>query len=119
MRTTISEILKWTGMLLILAGMVIPLFTGPQHLVYKCIFSAGALFNFVGRLMTDTEYKDMRVKRLLRLETWSGLFFGVAAYFMFTDPNPKNWIVFVLAGAAILTYTSIMIPLARKKATKK
>ena len=119
MRKKISQILIWTGMVLILAGLVIPLFTGPLDILYKYIFSTGAGINIVGRLLVQYHGHSMRVRRLVRLETWSSLFFGVSVYFMFTDPNPRTWIVFVLAGGAILTYTSIMIPYAQRKEEQK
>lgn len=119
MKATISAIAKWTGMFLILAGMALPLISGPQSNLFKYIFSVGAALNFIGRLMFDYEGRNMRVRRLYRLETWSSLFFGVAAYFMFTDPNPRSWIVFVLAGGAILTYTSLLIPYTENKDNKK
>ena len=115
MKNRIAEILTWTGMLLLVAGIVIPLFTGPQNLVFKYIFGAGALLNFVGRLMAPAYTGPfIRVKRLLRIEMWASLFFCVAVFFMFTDPDPRSWIVFILAGGAILAYTSIMIPIAQK-----
>lgn len=119
MKAIISVIAKWTGMFLILAGMALPLFYGPESNLYKYIFSVGAALNFIGRIMFDYEGRSFRARRLYRLETWSSLFFGVAAYFMFTDPNPRSWIVFVLAGGAILTYTSLMIPYAEAKDQKK
>lgn len=114
----LSNILIWVGMFVILAGLVIPFFTGPHEALYKYIFGLGALLNFVGRLLSHYTGNNIRVKRLMRIETWSGLFFCVATYFMFTDPDPRNWIVFVLAGGALLAYTSIMIPWVQRKAQK-
>ena len=119
MRQLISNILIWVGMPAILAGLFIPLFTGPQESLYKYIFAVGAGLNLAGRLMVEYTGRNVRVKRLLRIEVWAALFFGVAAYFMFTDPNPRSWIAFVLAGGAILAYTSLMIPRAQRKEGKE
>lgn len=102
-------------MLLILAGIFIPFITGPQDAVYKYIFGGGAALNLIGRIMTVYEGRNIRVKRLLRIETWAALFFAVAVYFMFTDPDPRNWIVFVLAGGVLMAYTSFMIPRLQRK----
>lgn len=115
MKNRISTLLTWTGMALLLVGILIPLITGPQNDIYKYIFGAGAALNLAGRLMAPAYNGPfIRVKRLLRIEIWASLFFAVSVYFMFTDPNPRSWITFVLAGGAILAYTSIMIPLSQK-----
>lgn len=111
----ILDIMIWGGMLLIVAGICIPFFTGPHETVYKYIFSAGSALNLIGRLFTTYHGDNIRVKRLFRIEVWASLFFCVAAFFMFYDQDPRNWIVFVLAGGALLAYTSIMIPRAQRK----
>lgn len=115
MKETIFTVITWTGMLLILIGVAIPLVTGPHEVLYKYIFGAGAVLNLIGRLFTRYDGPVIRLKRLLRIEVWAAIFFCAADFFMFTDPDPKNWIVFVLAGGAILTYTSIMIPIVQRK----
>ena len=115
MKDKILDTMTWGGMLLIVAGICIPFFTGPQETLYKYIFSAGAALNLIGRLFTQYSGKNIRVKRLFRIEIWASLFFCVGAFFMFYDPDPRNWIVFVLAGGALLAYTSIMIPRAQRK----
>lgn len=115
MKNTVITVVIWVGMALILIGIFIPLATGPHDNLYKYVFGAGAVLNLVGRLMVRYDGKNMRVKRLLRIEVWASLFFCVSVYFMFTDSDPRNWIVFVLAGGALLAYTSLMIPIAQKK----
>ena len=115
MHKTLVSTLIWLGMLLILTGIVLPFFTPPGNMVHAWIFAAGALLNLAGRILTRYDGPLIRVKRLLRIETWAALFFCAAAWFMFTDPNPRSWIVFVLAGGALLVYTSIMIPYVQRK----
>lgn len=102
-------------MVLVLIGIFIPFFTGPVNPIYKYVFATGALLNLAGRLFTSYQGPNIRLKRLLRIEVWSALFFCVAVYFMFADPDPRNWIVFVLAGGALLAYTSIMIPRTQRR----
>lgn len=107
--------MTWTGMVLILVGVMLPLFQGPTGMLYRYIFAVGAGLNLAGRLFQPYNGPILRVKRLVRIEFWGSLFFCVGAYFMFDDPNPRNWIVFILAGGAIMAYSSIMIPIAQRK----
>lgn len=102
-------------MVLILVGVLLPLLQGPQSELFRYLYAAGAALNLIGRLFDPYKGSNLRVKRLVRIEFWGSLFFCVAAYFMFADPDPKNWIVFVLAGGAIMAYSSIMIPIAQRK----
>lgn len=114
----LATLATWIGLALILIGVFIPLATGPHASLYKYIFAVGAALNLVGRLFNGYEGSNVRLKRLLRIEIWAGLFFCVAAFFMFTSLDPKDWITFVLAGGAIMVYTSIMIPYIQRKDNK-
>lgn len=105
----------WTGMVAIVIALAMPLFTGPQDAVYKWVFAAGAALNLIGRLFTPYTGNNDRVRRLIRIELWASIFFAVAVYFMFYGTEPREWIVFILAGGAIMVYTSIMIPLAQRQ----
>ena len=115
MKALLPAILIWPGMTAIVIGLIMPLFTGPQDAVFRWVFGAGAVLNLVGRLFSPYTGSNIRVKRLVRIELWAALFFCVATYFMFYGTEPSEWIVFVLAGGAILTYTSIMIPIVQRK----
>lgn len=105
------------GLLLIVAAAVIPVFHMGQMLpAARWLYAGGALMNLAGRLLTPYTGKSIRIKRLHRIEAWSALFFCVAAFFMFYQPdNSRDWLAFTLAGGAILVYTSFMIPYAIKK----
>ena len=118
MKNKIIPTLCGVGLLLILVGIFIPFFTGPREDLYKYLFASGALINLVGRLFTKYDGPNMRVRRLLRIETWAALFFCVAVYFMFADPDPRNWIVFVLAAGVLMAYTSFMIPKIQRSQNK-
>lgn len=107
------------GLILVMAGTAIPLLRLNTE-IYRYIFSAGALLVVVGRLFMPYKGPSLRIKRLCRLEVWSGLFFCAAAFFMFwKGAGPTDWIAFTLAGAAIQIYTSIMIPRTRRKEESK
>lgn len=115
--------LSTLGLLAIVAGTMIPLFFGevenysqlPQF--YKFIFGTGAIMLLIARLMNRYTGCVVRVKRLFRIETWSALFFCVATFFLFYEPNSsRDWLAFTLAGGALQIFTSIMIPRTLRKA---
>lgn len=108
------------GMLLIAAGIVIPIFQGSiKSDIFRYIYSTGAVILLVGRLFSGYHGCNLRLKRLYRLETWSAVFFCVAAFFLFYDKSVlRDPLAFTLAGGLIQTYTSIMIPRQIQKDTK-
>lgn len=111
------------GMLLIAAGTLIPILSARYAIyrdippTFKYIYAAGALMILIARLFNTYKGKIVRLKRLRRIETWSGVFFCAAAFFLFYEPDTtRNWIAFTLAGAAIQLYASFMIPRTIRKA---
>lgn len=109
------------GMLLIVAGTLMPMVTR-MHCGewFKYVYAAGALLLLAGRIFTPYKGDNMRVKRLSRIESWSAIFFCVAAFFVFYDQTSlRDWLAFTLAGGCIQAYTSIMIPRALSKGDKK
>ena len=118
-------ILTTVGLLMIVAGTVMPIFQGmdtPYHLLPKWfgyIYAAGAILLLVSKICSPYTGSAIRVKRLYRIETWSAIFFLVGAAFIWIEPDiTRNWLAFTLAGGAIQIYTSIMIPIAIKKALR-
>lgn len=117
--TTPAMLATTIGLLLVMAGTAIPLLRLDSE-IYRYIFSAGAILVVAGRLFMPYKGPSLKIKRLCRLEVWSGLFFCAAAFFMFwKGAGPTDWIAFTLAGAAIQIYTSIMIPRTRRKEESK
>lgn len=102
------------GLLLVLAGTALPLFSHSLFTLTRWIFSAGAILCMAGRVMERfgaSHDGPLRLRRLKRIEMWSAIMFGVAAVFMFLrNVGPTDWIAFTLAGGALTCYTSIMIP---------
>lgn len=118
-------ILSTVGLLMIVAGTLIPIFQGFEHPYWAMprwfayVYAAGAVILFVSKLFAKYRGKNDRVKRLYRLETWSSVFFIVASFFLFYEiESSRNWLAFTLAGGAIQVYTSIMIPRTIRKALK-
>lgn len=106
------------GLVVIAVAMVIPFFAGPASVVFRIIFSIGAALCLAGRLLTPAQGPTLRVRRLVRLLTWSALFFCVAAFFMWYNEIPRDWLAFVLAGGIIQCYVSLMLPREIRKANK-
>lgn len=113
------------GLLLIVVGAVIPIFLAansgytqmPQY--YKFIYAAGALLLLTARILYRYTGVVLRVRRLYRIEMWSALFFCVATFFLFYQPNQsRDWIAFTLAGGILQLFTSIMIPRVINKELK-
>ena len=105
------------GMLLIVAGILIPLFTmSVENPLFRYIYAAGALLTLIGRAFSPYKGANLRLKRLVRIEAWASIFFCVGAFFLFYPPhNPvRDTLAFTLAGGAIQIYTSIMIPRVQK-----
>ncbi len=104
------------GMLLIAAAIVVPIFAGIAAPVYRWLYAAGALILLIGRVTSRYKGDNLRLRRLYRIETWSALFFCVAAIFLFYPPgnNLRDVLAFTLAGGIIQIYTSIMIPKQQK-----
>ncbi len=101
-------------LLMIVAGTAMPIL-GCHPPLWKYIYSAGAALLLIARIITPYRGDNLRVKRLCRLESWSAIFFCVASFFMFyRGAGPTDWLAFTLAGGAVQTYTSIMIPRAQK-----
>ncbi|MDE5969865.1 MAG: hypothetical protein K2K27_03505 [Muribaculaceae bacterium] len=120
--TTASKVwilVMTVGMLLIVAGTLMPIWRLDNN-IYKYVYAVGAVMLLVSRLFNPYRGTDLRLKRLVRIESWSAIFFCVAAFFMFYDPTTaRDWLAFTLAGGVIQVYTSIMIPRVEAKNRKQ
>lgn len=112
-----SPIIVWIvniGLVLIAVATLLPILRIGAD-IFKWIYAAGALACLGGRLASVNSYKgfSLRVRRLARMEFWVAIMFCVATFFMFyRGAGPMDWLAFTLAGAALQTYASIMLPRA-------
>lgn len=111
-----ANILIYVGLLLICVGVALPIFTGVQQDLYRILYTAGAVLSLAGRILDRSTSSYLRVKRLLRLQIWSSVFFCVAAFFVWFSNTTQDWLAFTLAGGAVLCYVSIALPFVQKKA---
>ena len=97
-----ANILIYVGLLLICAGVALPIFTGVQQDLYRILYTAGAVLSLAGRILDRSTSPYLRVKRLLRLQIWSSVFFCVSAFFVWFSNTTQDWLAFTLAGGAVL-----------------
>lgn len=122
----IAPILTPIGLLTVAVATVWPLMIQPEALQpvmgivwYKYLYAAGAVIMLLGRLFTPNTATDMRLKRLHRLESWSAIFFCVAAFMLFYPQGKlRDWLAFTMAGGAIQIVASILIQLRTAKLRK-
>ena len=114
-------LLAIVGLLAIAAGTLLPILNvavayGAAGSWWKYVYAAGALCFLVGKLLSPYTGVHPRIKRLYRIESWSAVFFCVAAFFLFYNGNVSrdSW-AFTLAGGVLLVFTTIAIPRVIKK----
>ena len=131
-RRKISDILGGIGMILVAAGMIIPLFnlfdTGLLP-VCKWIFTVGALMFTASKcIKTMPEGSSFRLRRLKRLEFWAGICFVIAAGFWWWNEQKlgsspfagslaiiHDTILFTLSGAVLQILAAWLIYFREKK----
>lgn len=87
---------------------------------WKWVYAAGALLFLVGKLFCPYRGTHPRIRRLYRIESWSAVFFCVAAFFLFyNDGSLRDVWAFTLAGGALLIFTTIAIPHTIRKELRK
>lgn len=110
------DLLAAVGLCIIAVGIVVPLVQGGVSDIARVIFSLGAVvclvFRILGRPGDDV---PLRLRRLLRLQIWVGLFFCVAAFFMWYSRTTTDWLAFTLAGGLVQAYVSIATTLYLRK----
>jgi hypothetical protein len=114
-RAWLTDIVAPLALLLILAATAVPFVLRkcePAMESYRYIYAAGAAVLLLARLFSPSSgIADLRLRRLMRIESWSAVFFCAASFFSFYQPRElRDWVAFTLAGAALQVYTSIAIP---------
>ncbi len=117
-----SSLLLIIGLLMIAAGVLMPIMSGNiDGSAFRYVYAVGAVLSVVARYLQPKvpASTPLRLKRLIRLESWSAIMFCVAAFFSFYDQTQiRDWLAFTLAGAAIQIYTSIAISIVQRKQTR-
>ena len=118
MKEKILYSISMLGFLMIAGAMVVPLVQGPYYTGewYKYLYAAGAALMLTGSLFSPYKGKEMRLKRLFRLQSMSSIMFCVAAAFLFwPSATMRDWIAITLAGAIVRAYTNFAIVARQRK----
>ena len=114
-----KNLIATIGLLLILLATVAPFFLRDYSWAldsFRYVYCAGAIIVLIARILQKRPAtKDLRLRRLYRLEVWIAIIFCVGAFFAFYSAELRDWIAFTLAGAALQAYTSIAIPARESK----
>lgn len=104
------------GLLAIAVGTLLPILNvlvaqGVAGTWWKYVYAVGAVCFLAAKLLTPYKGEHPRIRRLYRIESWSAIFFCVAAFFQFYNGNVSrdSW-AFTLAGGVLLVFTTIAIP---------
>ncbi len=122
---TWKVLLSTVGLIAIAVGTMLPILNvnsapGTAGTWWKYVYASGAACYLLGKLLSPYDGSHPRIKRLYRIESWSAIFFCVAAFFIFYNGNVTRdaW-AFTLAGGALLIFTSIAIPATANKELKR
>ena len=121
---TWAVVLATVGLLGIFAGVLLPLldfrfFHGTLGW-WKYVYAGGALCFLVAKFFTPYTGTHPRIKRLYRIESWSAIFFCVAAFFLFySGQTTRDSFAFTLAGGALLIFTTLAIPSTIRKEQRR
>lgn len=98
------------GMTLLLVTAVLPILNIKWEGL-RYLFAAGAALTLMAQIATPSPSKELRVRRLCRINVWSAILYCFAAGCLFTTrPDfQKSWVAFLLAGAVIQVYATLMI----------
>lgn len=120
--TKISPTLLIVGLLMVAAGVMMPIFSGNfLSDTFRYVYAAGAALTLIARLFQAAPPAGLpvRIKRLLRLESWSAIFFCVGAFFAFYNRyEMRDWLAFTLAGAAVQIFCTIALSITTRKRAK-
>ena len=102
------------GLIVFMVALTLPKWQPVE--VYRWVAACRALILLGARIFTRYTGPDIKLRRLVRIQMWSAIFFCAASVFLFVPGGTlRDFIAFTLAGAAIQIYTSIAIPARRKK----
>ncbi len=110
-KQNIGNIVLCVSMTVLMAATVVPLFTNSMPAWQRYLLAAGALGTLVAQFFIPSPSDDLRVRRLSRMNAWAAIVYCVAAYCLFS-PYPdmqRSWVAFLLAGAVLQIYATLMI----------
>lgn len=117
-RTIIGNTLLCVAMTVLMLSTVIPLLSKEWPSWQRYMLAAGAAGTLVAQILIPSPSEELRIRRLSRMNVWSGIVYCVGAYCLFSTNADmrQSWVAFLLAGAVIQIYATLMISkLCRQK----
>jgi len=110
-RLRAGNILLCVAMTVLMLATVIPLFSNQWPAWQRYMLAAGAVGTLIAQILIPSPSEELRIKRLSRMNVWSAIVYCVAAYCLFSSnfDMKRSWVAFLLAGAAIQIYATLMI----------
>ncbi len=104
------NLLLSVAMLAMLIAAILPIF-GIKWEWLRYAFAAAAVLTLVAQLLTPNPGKSLRARRLARMNVWSSVLYCVSAACLFIhDPSmQQSWVAFLLAGAVLQIYATLML----------
>ena len=102
------------GLIVFMVALTLPKWQPVE--VYRWVAACGALILLGARIFTRYTGPDIKLRRLVRIQMWSAIFFCAASVFLFVPGGTlRDFIAFTLAGAAIQIYPAKASPARCKK----
>lgn len=103
------------GMTVLMLAALLPIF-GLKWEWLRYAYAAGALFTLVAQVLTPNVGNDMRTRRLARMGVWASVLYCVSAACLFIHDASmqQSWVAFLLAGAVLQIYSTLMLSRALK-----
>lgn len=105
------NLLLCVAMLTLLVTALLPIL-GFKWEWLRYAFAAGAFFTLVAQVLTPAPTDaGFRERRLARMNVWSAILYCVSAACLFIHDASmqKSWVAFLLAGAVLQVYATLML----------
>ena len=104
------NLLLCVAMLTLLVTALLPIL-GFKWDWLRYAFAAGAFFTLVAQVLTPAPDGGFRERRLARMNVWSAILYCVstACLFIHDASMQKSWVAFLLAGAVLQIYATLML----------
>ncbi|MBO7609248.1 MAG: hypothetical protein J6S96_03475 [Muribaculaceae bacterium] len=96
------------GLLLIMVMALLPLLDVNYEWM-RWAYAVGAAMVLLARLLLQYKGRNLRVRRLYRINQASAVLYCVSAAMLFWGKGTTNWVAFLMAGAVLQIYATYMI----------
>ena len=96
------------GLLLIMVMALLPLLDVNYEWM-RWAYAVGAAMVLLARLLLQYKGRNLRVRRLYRINQASAVLYCVSAAMLFWCKDTTNWVAFLMAGAVLQIYATYMI----------